>query len=82
MRYIQAITIQRMCLQGIMLLYGSAAVLCLILIKSLPGERQVFALYRGLNLLCSMAFYALWRWTSWLIWLAATRIQITRANRF
>ena len=82
MRYIEAATIQRTCLQGIMILYGCAAILCLILIKSLPAERQVYGLYGGLNLLSSLVFYTLWRWTNWLICLAMIRIQMNNTHHF
>lgn len=82
MRYIEAATIQRTCLQGIMLLHACAAVLCLILIEAMPAHRQVFALYGGLNLLCSLAFYILWRWTTRLICMAVIRIQMNRAHHF
>lgn len=71
-RYIRAMATLGTFFQGILILFSNASIFFLIPTLAFQRERQVLALYGGLDLLCVLAFYTLWKWTSWLLWLAAT----------
>ncbi|GAC1385546.1 MAG: hypothetical protein NVS4B7_11430 [Ktedonobacteraceae bacterium] len=72
-RYIRALATLGTFFQGILILFSCASIFFLIPTLAFQRERQVNALFGGLDLLCVLAFYALWRWTYWLICLAASR---------
>ena len=72
-RYRHALATLDAFFRGILILLGGASVFFLIPTLVFQRERHVYALFGGLDLLCVLAFYALWRWTNWLIGQAASR---------